>query len=649
MEINIDIRTLYEFNGIDVPGEKPPFPEVEKMIREQFSFLPQPVEIQAEGWKATIKYPEESPESRAEAERLQKKATQRATQGRYDKVVGILKRVLELEPTNLKAKRDLAMVLVEKGETEEAKNQLIEILGVNSEDVWSLVILANIYSKNENNFDVAERILNRALEIKPDDPWAINSLGAVLMEQQKLSEALELFEKSISVNPSFVNPYMGKAMVEKMQGKISDAKKTLEDLFSNAKEQDARSVPVFNQARNLYGETMKDLARDNSQIMWNSIEKIKNELSEISGYPVRVEEGNPPGDTMAVIQMAWKHGRNHHLVIYKENVPDEILIHLIAHELEHLRLECAARQEGKNRFLVVTAKNTEKAIRSMAKDVARWQKQGFTEDSITGVTLKLAEGIVRQVQNAPIDLLIEKNLHDNYPELRPTQFVSLTMMAFQAKDSVTRPEIRERMPEHMLFASSALNGATALFQDRMWKGATAYSEAYRKFDSYSTARELLAILDKKMNSIKPGEEYEIVDTWAEKLGIQEWYDWKKDDSTYNNKESQGSDTTTNPELLKKKHPAAVWYLLDALKRFENMPEDDIRKISFEIGMLGRTGLDYSSSEEKYTLRSLPGEKFSGLQLMCLMYAGFKRIAPEQDLGMDLEGPYKTALQLYKLK
>ena len=31
--------------------------------------------------------------------------------------------------------------------------------------------------------------------------------------------------------------------------------------------------------------------------------------------------------------------------------------------------------------------------------------------------------------------------------------------------------------------------------------------------------------------------------------------------------------------------------------------------------------------------------------MCLMYAGFKRVAPEQDVGMDLEEPFLNALQL----
>jgi hypothetical protein len=31
---------------------------------------------------------------------------------------------------------------------------------------------------------------------------------------------------------------------------------------------------------------------------------------------------------------------------------------------------------------------------------------------------------------------------------------------------------------------------------------------------------------------------------------------------------------------------------------------------------------------------------------CLMYAGFKRIAPEHDTGMDLNQPWITALELF---
>jgi len=89
--------------------------------------------------------------------------------------------------------------------------------------------------------------------------------------------------------------------------------------------------------------------------------------------------------------------------------------------------------------------------------------------------------------------------------------------------------------------------------------------------------------------------------------------------------------------------------LSALERYEKLPVERVREIAFEIGIVGQGGLDYADPEPKYTLHSLPGEKFSGLQLMCLMFAGFKRIAPEQDTGMDLNEPFLTALELLNRK
>jgi hypothetical protein len=55
----------------------------------------------------------------------------------------------------------------------------------------------------------------------------------------------------------------------------------------------------------------------------------------------------------------------------------------------------------------------------------------------------------------------------------------------------------------------------------------------------------------------------------------------------------------------------------------------------------------SAAAEKYELRALPDRKFSGLHLMCLMYAGFKRVAPDQEVQMDLNDPFLTALQMHK--
>jgi hypothetical protein len=52
-------------------------------------------------------------------------------------------------------------------------------------------------------------------------------------------------------------------------------------------------------------------------------------------------------------------------------------------------------------------------------------------------------------------------------------------------------------------------------------------------------------------------------------------------------------------------------------------------------------------DKKYTLKSLPDEMFSGLHLMCLMYAGFKRVTPEHDLQMDLNESFLIALEMFQ--
>ena len=94
--------------------------------------------------------------------------------------------------------------------------------------------------------------------------------------------------------------------------------------------------------------------------------------------------------------------------------------------------------------------------------------------------------------------------------------------------------------------------------------------------------------------------------------------------------------------------AATMYLLGALKRFANMSDVEITQVAGEIALLGQTGLDYSSSERQYTLRFLPGESFTGLQLMCTMYVGYKKTAPDLDTGMPFDDAYQQALSMYDL-
>jgi len=90
---------------------------------------------------------------------------------------------------------------------------------------------------------------------------------------------------------------------------------------------------------------------------------------------------------------------------------------------------------------------------------------------------------------------------------------------------------------------------------------------------------------------------------------------------------------------------AVFYLLAALQLFKQKQDEEVRNISFEIALKGREGLDINDPQKKYRIKLLEGE-YTGLQLVCYMYAGFKRIDQPLDVGIDLSKEYQFAMKLF---
>ena len=89
------------------------------------------------------------------------------------------------------------------------------------------------------------------------------------------------------------------------------------------------------------------------------------------------------------------------------------------------------------------------------------------------------------------------------------------------------------------------------------------------------------------------------------------------------------------------------YCLSALQYFEDKELPEIQKVGFEIAMLGRQGIDPSNHDKKYTLKSIPGKEFSGLQLLAYMYTAFQVIDPFLDTGMKFKKEYEEAKNLHE--
>ena len=647
----IPLKDLAVFSDTEA-FDQVPTAEIIDRVRRQFGFLGTDLTVELRDGIVFISRTEISARIADEAQELAERATRRARDGDYSKAIELFERALRLNPTMQPTWRDLAMAQMERGQFDAARDSLIDALRLDPRDAWSLVVLANIYAKQRNDFAKARQFYERALELKPEDPWALNGFAASLAELGDHREAARLFDRAIAADPTFANAWCGKALVLLRDRKAEEAAATLETMFGSGRTEDARTVPVFEEGRRLYAAAQAELARIGDSDAFKAVEDYRRTIERESGFPVKVDEGPLPGQIAASVQIAWKHRRDHHKVVLRKPPPqqqDTQTQHLLAHELTHIRLEAAARAAARNRFFVTTARTREVAIRALEPDLRRLQRRGYPAESIARVTQDLVQGVCGFLFNCPLDMVIERRLHAELPALRPAQFVSLARLAEEARQATFHEEIRKLTPARIWRANSALNGAFALFLDNLYRRATNHWAAYATLETAGLSQKLWTHWSARAGgSTPPGEEYALVDEFAEMLGLTGWYSWSPDTTAQHSPFAAEPvlEGSTNPDLLRAKHPAAVWFLLDALKRFAAMPPEQVRQIVVEIALLGREGLDYANPDQNYRLRALPGESFSGLHLMCLMFAGSKQVAPDLDTGMDLEAPFLSALELF---
>ncbi len=644
--IRLKISDLFEFEAQPAPVS-PDIDAVRDLVLERYGFLPQPVLVQIDGDEVVIQHPEESTPAQTEAARLAERAGKRAAEGNYQKAIGILKRVLELQPSLHTARRDLAMAYVEARDIDNATNHLIEVLRLNPHDAWSWVVLANLYIREKSDKDTGEKFLRKALEIAPNDAWALNSLAAVCHERGKAEDAIKLFEQAIVANPEFANAYYGEAIVHNSSHKPDAAVETLNRMFARAKMQDARTKPVYDGARQLFAKLQGDLAERDQSEAFKLVQNYKAQMESMSGYPIRVQEEDFESKIGATIQMAWKHQRDFHLVKIRADYPPPLVSHLECHELTHLKLESEARKAGRNLFFATTATTREIAIRSVAGDLRKWEKAGYPEQKIAEITRTLIGGLCGFLFNCPLDMFIERHIRDTFTPLKPAQFLSVRKLALEAWQTTINPEVRRLTPRKIFQANLALNGAYGLFLDDLFHGASEFAAPYRSLENFAFSQKLWKHWQERTKNLGPGDEYRLVDEFADMVGLRDWYEWRPDPGHHEATAEPLKEGSTNPALLSAKQPAAVFYFLDAFKRYDAMTPEQVRDVAYEIAQLGRNGLDYAAPDEKYELRALPDRKFSGLHLMCLMFAGFKRVAPEHEVQMDLHDSFLTALQMHK--
>jgi hypothetical protein len=93
-------------------------------------------------------------------------------------------------------------------------------------------------------------------------------------------------------------------------------------------------------------------------------------------------------------------------------------------------------------------------------------------------------------------------------------------------------------------------------------------------------------------------------------------------------------------------PAALMFLVLALERLDGRGEQEVAQIAAEAALNGATGLDLDSPEKKHSLSAFGNERFSGLELFCLMHAALQRVSPGADSGADFSGVWMAAQMMF---
>ena len=156
------------------------------------------------------------------------------------------------------------------------------------------------------------------------------------------------------------------------------------------------------------------------------------------------------------------------------------------------------------------------------------EKAGYSDDSIIKVTLQFVEETCRFLLNCPLDMIVECYLRERIPDIQHAQFVSLVKMALDAANSTMNPETQKIIPRKILQAKTALNGAYAIFLDEFNEHTTNFTAVYQRQDTFGLSKNLASHWHSRHQQLGPGDEYNLVDEFADMLGLRGWYEWKAD-------------------------------------------------------------------------------------------------------------------------
>jgi hypothetical protein len=247
-----------------------------------------------------------------------------------------------------------------------------------------------------------------------------------------------------------------------------------------------------------------------------AVRSILERVTELTGKGIDfVEKEDLP--VPAMMRMAGKDSPHHQLFLKKD--PDELVNHVIANECGHI-LRLYSTPEEKRLIPVASQKTLGSYTGEMEADIKRLY-QIYPPGKLMNLIMLWYESVLYQLTKMPSDIMIEKWLHRDYPELLPIQLKSIGAQNEKAVATLAI-DIRKTMPERIYDACNIMNYVYFKVMGKTFD--LNYVEPYR-FTKYFARGERLISLMKPIEMDSHEGDVLVINAWANFFNFSDWFEW----------------------------------------------------------------------------------------------------------------------------
>ena len=585
---------------------------------------------------------------------------------RFDEALPILEEITREEPENSEAWRVLAQIhWSHMHEPDKAYDELIESLKCNPRNIWALILMGNLLTKEQNDITHAKEYYDKVLVYYPDNALAINNVGATFIERKDYDGAIPYMEKALSIDATYTNTYYGLAFC---YYKLDRLEESFDVCHRGAlKSVDRPENPAVRQELlKLYLTVAKDIAaKTNHMRVWIG---IKEELEAVDHVKIRFEEDKSL-NVLAKLEYAPLHAAMEHVIRY--NPEKEYVDHLFIHEMMHLKMEQQATIAKRGKAMV-SSEQTRAAFRNRYLKFMQKKHSHIPASELNKVMAGLGDGLGLQLMNCPLDLFVEHMIYADYKGVRPIQLLSLFHMEQDNINSVKQASKQGFFPKEIVYANKVMNIVTSLHFKDIY-GIDLIREYNPTKQEYDHAKDLYDEFKAYLNTYKAGDEYEMMEYFVQSFNMEDFVEivdeesvtsgMKADLSLESDLKKRGKDALSEEDVdvanaqFSLNHQDGAdptetmmmsMYMLGAMEYFDTLQSQDVHRIALEIAMVGVNGIN---PQKKYSIKSIPDKEFGGYQFLAYYYVSWARAIPHMldKLELPFSKAYESALQMYNAK